>query len=102
MSVFDRRAGWHFGCNQSVVMTTIASTLLATVSGGGANPAHLQMAGACPALTSANNTKARAWLKANHIGADRGGNYTKIDGPFPSIYRYEYANGSRCAPGADD
>ena len=94
---------WHLGCTTSRVMMTLTAHMLATVTGGNTNPAGLSTVGGCPALTAANNKKARAWLKANGITRDEGGNYTKKnDGKYPAIYRYEYANGSRCAPGADD
>jgi hypothetical protein len=78
---------------------------LDSVSGGSSsdNPAGLKLGdNGGPAETAANNQLAQAWNKAHHIGAAKGGNYTKADGRFPALYRYEYANGSRFAPGADD
>jgi hypothetical protein len=75
----------------------------AGVDGSGApNPAGLALdENGGPIENSANNQLAAAWNKTNHIGPGRGGHYTKDDGPFPSIYKYEYANGSRFAPGTD-
>lgn len=83
-------------------MKTLGTNLLATITGGAGNPAHLTMKDGCPAPTRANNRKAARWLKNNGITKDQSGNYSKADGPYPSLYGYEYYNGSRCAPGADD
>jgi hypothetical protein len=84
------------------MMKTMDANLLETILGGAGNPAHLATTGGCPVPSAKNDTLAKAWNKKNGVTKDKGGNYTKTDGPFPNLYRYEYANGSRCAPGADD
>jgi hypothetical protein len=87
------------------MMNTIDTNLLETVLGGAGNstnPADLATKGGCPVPSSKNDTLAKAWNKENGVTKNKGGNFTKTDGPFPNLYRYEYANGSRCAPGADD
>jgi len=86
-------------------MTTIDPNILETIIGGAGdstNPAKLRTTGGCPVSSSKNDTLAKAWNKQNGVTKDKGGNYTKADGAFPNLYRYEYFNGSRCAPGADD
>jgi hypothetical protein len=74
------------------------------VDGSGApNPARLKLGpDGGPLDNAANNKLAAAWNKQNHIGAARGGNFGPDDGQHWQLYRYEYANGSRFAPGADD
>jgi len=86
------------------MLKTIDANLLEQIVGGAAdtNPAHLPVAGGCPVPNAKNDALARAWNKQNGVTKDSGGNFTKADGPFPSLYRYEYANGSSCAPGAGD
>ena len=87
------------------MMKTIDTNLLDTVlgsAGSSTNPANLASSGGCPVQSTKNDTLAKAWNKKNGITKDKGGNFTKADGPLPNLYRYEYANGSRCAPGADD
>ncbi len=85
------------------MMKTIDANLLETVTGGaGDNPAKLSMSGGCPVPSAKNDALAEKWNAKNGVTKGKGGNFTKTDGPFPNLYRYEYANGSRCAPGADD
>jgi hypothetical protein len=85
------------------MMKTIDANLLETILGSaGTNPAHLATSDGCPVPSAKNDRLAKSWNTKNGITKDKGGNFTKIDGPFPNLYRYEYANGSRCAPGADD
>jgi hypothetical protein len=90
---------------------TIETTELEDVNGGAAgvdgsgapNPAGLALdENGAPIENKANNHLARVWNFNNGIGPGKGGHYTKDDGQFPSLYKYEYANGSRFAPGADD
>jgi hypothetical protein len=82
---------------------TIDASVLEAINGGaGTNPARLATKGGCPVPSARNDARAKAWNKSHGITADKGGNHTKADGPFPNLYRYEYANGSRCAPSADD
>lgn len=83
-------------------MKTIGTEMLATVTGGVGNPAKLAMKAGQFLFNRANNSKAFNWLKAHKVSADEGGNYTRQDGPFPSLYRYLYKIGSRQAPGAAD
>ena len=86
----------------AVAMTTIDRDKLATIAGGIANPAKLIMKAGEFVFSKANNSAAYKWLTAHHIGRNETGNYTKQDGPFPSLYRYLYKIGSRQAPGAAD
>ena len=86
-------------------MTTIDTNLLATITGGAGdstNPANLRTSGSCPAPSAKNDALAKTWNAKHGVTKDSGGNFTKADGAFPNLYRYEYFNGSRCAPGADD
>ena len=88
-----------------LAMQTIEQDLLEVVLGGAGdstNPAGLRATDGCPVPSAKNDTLAKAWNKSNGVTKNSGGNYTKADGPFPNLYRYEYFNGSRCAPGADD
>jgi hypothetical protein len=89
-------------------MTILEADLLASVTGGkrssSNNPARLTRdASGCPALTAANNDKAKDWLHGRNPG-----NFTTADGQYPAIFAYEYKNntmsrdGGHCAPGADD
>ena len=87
------------------MMKTIDPNLLEMILGGAGNstnPADLATTGGCPVPSRKNDGLAKAWNKQNGVTKDKGGNFTKADGLFPNLYRYEYANGSRCAPGADD
>ncbi len=82
-------------------MKTIDANLLATITGGAGNPLSLS-GSSCPVPNAKNEALAKAWNTKNGVTKDKGGNFTKADGAFPNLYRYEYFNGSRCAPGADD
>jgi hypothetical protein len=87
------------------MMKTIDANLLGTVIGGAGdstNPAHLATQGGCPVPSAKNDARAKTWNSGNGVTKNTGGNFTKADGPFPNLYRYEYFNGSRCAPGSDD
>jgi hypothetical protein len=91
----------HYGAR--INMTTIDTNILETVVGGaGNNPAKLSERGGCPVPSAKNDSLAKTWNAKNGVTKDKGGNFTKADGSFPNLYRYEYFNGSRCAPGADD
>ncbi|HEX4456277.1 MAG TPA: hypothetical protein VH143_35690 [Kofleriaceae bacterium] len=81
----------------------IDAHLLATVVGGaGDNPAKLSESSGCPVPSASNDSLAKSWNVKHGVTKDKGGNFTKLDGPLPNLYRYEYFNGSRCAPGGDD
>src|SRR5580698_10027078 len=89
------------------MMKTIDTNLLATITGGAGkkdstNPACLSMSGGCPVPSAKNDSLAKTWNAAHGVTKDKGGNFTTVDGSTPNLFRYEYFNGSRCAPGADD
>jgi hypothetical protein len=102
------RACVAFGISAALrarIMKTIELNVLHTVVGGAGdstNPAKLSTSGSCPVPSAKNDSLAKTWNAKNGVTKDKGGNFTKTDGPFPNLYRYEYFNGSRCAPGADD
>ena|SRR5580698_4926447 len=91
----------HYGAR--INMMNIDTNLLATIVGGaGDNPAKLSESSGCPVPSAKNDALAKTWNAKHGVTKDKGGNFTKQDGSFPNLYRYEYFNGSRCAPGADD
>ena len=89
----------------AVMMKTIEANLLEAVIGGAGasrNSPKLSMSDGCPEQSAENDALAKTWNKRNGVTKGNGGNFTKLDGPTPNLYRYEYFTGSRCAPGASD
>lgn len=83
-------------------MKTIDIDSLATITGGAAAKPKFEMSGSCPADNAHNDALAKKWNAKNGVTKNAGGNFGLADGKNYNLYRYEYFNGSRCAPGADD